>query len=614
MVLPEKSVSAISTDLNIVHSNAKKILKKKPKTLLEFSNLENLTHKNFLVDKSVSKTDIDPLIVSKDRTIKEPRKTKSLLNKYLFNKLFICCKESRIENPNSFYGCFYVGPFEESLSQTLAHNIRRTLLSELTGVAITAVEIDGVLHKFSSIPGIQETALDIICNLQNLVFKKVNLSSSVKNNSKAYFSDDLFPALGGQTRGTKTTDRLGSSSMLPQIINEIAYLRERGPGVVKAKDIILPFGIQVVNPEQYIATLAEDGILNMKLYINEGKNYIKQKQKNVDLAEIQQRNQIAKYSPSNALETKRSSRATLLVGNQKESEKQRGIQKGEAPPSLEEPSDKATLVTNGSKNSNKIFLDSVFMPVTKVNATIQNNDKYTDDLLENNKEFTNIPYPNVKNGEVSVFPLVFKRSGSNQRPIEKIEMQSLLLQKSKASAPPGRANFNTDLYSSHFDISSDSTNLERNSTIGQSRRKEFKSSVLKNQPKTSPPTCFFLEKPSNINSSESKLFTTDNYNSFLTNNYLTKQDNTRLNTDPFIQLSQSMHTGNTNRIPQTRQSHIILEIWTNGSLHPREALSNSLHFLSTTFVTLENIKMLGSMYQSDITYGKILNKKVQEQK
>jgi len=56
-----------------------------------------------------------------------------------------------------------------------------------------------------------------------------------------------------------------------------------------------------------------------------------------------------------------------------------------------------------------------------------------------------------------------------------------------------------------------------------------------------------------------------------------------------------------------KQSHIVVEIWTNGSIHPREALKNSLQFLSTTFVSLENVKMLGAMFKSDVTYTKVLN-------
>ena len=69
---------------------------------------------------------------------------KNIMTKTQTTDFFLACKESRIENNTSFYGCFYLGPFDDSLSQTLANDLRRTLLSELTGLAITSIEIEGM--------------------------------------------------------------------------------------------------------------------------------------------------------------------------------------------------------------------------------------------------------------------------------------------------------------------------------------------------------------------------------------------------------------------------------------------------------------------------------------
>ncbi|EFJ38900.1 hypothetical protein VOLCADRAFT_72193, partial [Volvox carteri f. nagariensis] len=130
---------------------------------------------------------------------------------------FIACKESRIENNTSFYGCFYLGPFDDSLSQTIANDIRRTLLSELTSLAITSIEIEGILHKYSSLPGMKETVLDLICNLQSIVLKKQEIS----------FTNITL-------RSTKKTYR--------------GFLNVSGPRVIKAMDLKLPSGLQCVDP------------------------------------------------------------------------------------------------------------------------------------------------------------------------------------------------------------------------------------------------------------------------------------------------------------------------------------------------------------------------------
>lgn len=150
------------------------------------------------------------------------------------SQFFISCKESRIESNRSFYGCFHLGPFEPSQSLTIANALRRTLLSENYGLGIVSVEIEGATHEYSSLPGVRDSVLDILLNLKEIVLKKT------------------------------------TKNFKPQV----GYLRARGPGVVRASHLRLPPFIQCVDPDQYIATLAENGFLNIKFVIQYGNKWL----------------------------------------------------------------------------------------------------------------------------------------------------------------------------------------------------------------------------------------------------------------------------------------------------------------------------------------------------
>lgn len=147
---------------------------------------------------------------------------------------FLICKESKIESNTSFYGCFYMGPFEPNQSVTIANSLRRTLLAELYGLAITSVEIEGASHEYSNLKGVNESVLDLLLNLKNLVLKKSCYS--------------LRPVLG--------------------------YLKVKGPGKVRASDLRLPPFVQCVDPNHLIATLEEDGVLTMKVLIQYGHKWL----------------------------------------------------------------------------------------------------------------------------------------------------------------------------------------------------------------------------------------------------------------------------------------------------------------------------------------------------
>ena len=133
------------------------------------------------------------------------------------------------------YGRFVVEPLERGYGITLGNSLRRIMLSSLPGAAVSQVKIEGVLHEFSSIPGVKEDVTEIIMNIKNL---------SIRNNS--------------ETNEPKT-----------------AYIEFTGEGVVTAADIQVDQDIEITNPDQVIATLSgKDAKLYMELTITKGRGYV----------------------------------------------------------------------------------------------------------------------------------------------------------------------------------------------------------------------------------------------------------------------------------------------------------------------------------------------------
>jgi DNA-directed RNA polymerase subunit alpha len=137
---------------------------------------------------------------------------------------------------NGKYGCFIVEPLERGYGITLGNSLRRILASSLPGSAISSVKIDGVLHEFSSIPGVKEDVLEIILNLKGLAIKD------------------------------------SSGNMEPKIV----YIEATGEGEITGGDIKCPPEIEILNPEHHIATLS--GSSNSKLYmeltVTTGRGYV----------------------------------------------------------------------------------------------------------------------------------------------------------------------------------------------------------------------------------------------------------------------------------------------------------------------------------------------------
>lgn len=143
------------------------------------------------------------------------------------------------------YGKFVVEPLERGYGTTLGNSLRRIMLSSLPGTAVSQVKIDGVLHEFSSIPGVKEDVTEIIMNIKSL---------AIRNNS--------------DTNEPKT-----------------AYIEYEGEGVVKASDIQADQDIEILNPDLPIATLSgKDTKLYMELTITKGRGYVSaDKNKSADL-------------------------------------------------------------------------------------------------------------------------------------------------------------------------------------------------------------------------------------------------------------------------------------------------------------------------------------------
>ena len=133
------------------------------------------------------------------------------------------------------YGKFVVEPLERGYGITLGNSLRRIMLSSLPGAAVSQVKIEGVLHEFSSIPGVKEDVTEIIMNIKSL---------AIKNTS--------------ETNEPKT-----------------AYIEVEGDGVVKASDIQADQDIEILNPDLVIATLSgKNTKLYMELTITKGRGYV----------------------------------------------------------------------------------------------------------------------------------------------------------------------------------------------------------------------------------------------------------------------------------------------------------------------------------------------------
>jgi DNA-directed RNA polymerase subunit alpha len=136
------------------------------------------------------------------------------------------------ENVDENKGTFVIEPLDKGFGYTFGNSLRRVLLSSLGGAAIKSVRIEGVAHEFSTIPGVKEDVTDLVLNLKDVVVRMHTDADEVE-----------------------------------------APLVATGPGDVKAKDIDLPAGVEILNPDAPIATLEKRTKLEMYLTIGRGRGY-----------------------------------------------------------------------------------------------------------------------------------------------------------------------------------------------------------------------------------------------------------------------------------------------------------------------------------------------------
>ena len=135
-------------------------------------------------------------------------------------------------NEEGTYGKFVVEPLERGYGTTLGNSLRRILLSSLPGAAVTSIKISGVLHEFSTVPGVVEDVTDIILNLKGLC-------------AKMYVDGE-----------------------------KVVRIDAEGEGPVTAGDILADADIEILNPEMHIATLESDGKLEMEITIAKDRGYV----------------------------------------------------------------------------------------------------------------------------------------------------------------------------------------------------------------------------------------------------------------------------------------------------------------------------------------------------
>jgi DNA-directed RNA polymerase, alpha subunit, bacterial and chloroplast-type len=134
------------------------------------------------------------------------------------------------------YGKFVVEPLERGYGTTLGNSLRRIMLSSLPGAAVSQIKIDGILHEFSSIPGVKEDVTEVIMNIKSLAINNTSETNEVK----------------------------------------VAYIEFEGEGIITAADIQVDPDIEILNPDLVIATLngGVDSKLYMELTITKGRGYV----------------------------------------------------------------------------------------------------------------------------------------------------------------------------------------------------------------------------------------------------------------------------------------------------------------------------------------------------
>jgi DNA-directed RNA polymerase subunit alpha len=145
--------------------------------------------------------------------------------------LIVARPQIKEESVDATRSRFAIEPLEPGFGYTLGNSLRRTLLSSIPGAAVSSIKIEGVLHEFSTIPGVTEDVTDVVLNIKEMVIR----------------SELEEPAT--------------------------VYLKAKGPGEVKAGDISPPAGVEILNPDLHIATLGSKASLEVEMTVERGVGY-----------------------------------------------------------------------------------------------------------------------------------------------------------------------------------------------------------------------------------------------------------------------------------------------------------------------------------------------------
>jgi DNA-directed RNA polymerase subunit alpha len=232
----------------------------------------------------------------------------------------LSCIESRIEKNGSLYGRFELAAFKSGQALTFANALRRTLLSQISGLAIVAVDIQGIKHEYSNFIGMRESVLDFLLNLKKIILTTETIC--------------IQPQMGS--------------------------LVVRGPAVVRASDLKLPNSLSCVDPNQYLATLAVNGVLQITFYVCQGRSF--------SFTRLAKELKVNKQLKEEVLFAESTSENKTFTPSEAESF---------------DFTEFWTTQALNKKKSNRTLLDlePIFMPITKVNFVIQSQPK-SDEFCE----------------------------------------------------------------------------------------------------------------------------------------------------------------------------------------------------------------------------------------
>lgn len=441
----------------------------------------------------------------------------------------LSCIESKVENNRSFYGRFQLGPFDLGQGETIANALRRSLLSELSGLAITAVEIEGVTHEYSTLLGVRETVLDLLLNFKQIILTTEKLNSLEQQNP-VQNSDFFAPQIG--------------------------FLQVHGPGIVRASDLKLPSFIQCVDPDQYLATLSYDSLLNVRFTISQGKNYIIQTPSGLKTPGNVKWSGLNSIQTDNKFKIENFERPNILKNKSflKSSETQNSfyLKKPERVKNQEflktdKKLKKLVFKKNGVfNNKTPFFLNTkeIYRPFSKLKSEVLNETLPSQIFMSS----TLLNDDNLKIiTDNETFPW-----------ISEVRYNNTLFQKSKAKISPFLLDSLEILKKT----------LPANSEDFFGKNEEIETKQFNIHKKT--------EKTNNFSENKNFDSLTDTGLNFELKNKKQKISSNILPVDavfmPVNKVNFLLEIDNDSEQPRNR---IILEIWTNGSIHPRQALYNA---------------------------------------